>query len=103
MHGGAAVPARPASRAGVYPGQTTVPGYFSDPVSAPVVISVRRARPDDLDFLVDLVNHEDVQPFLAGRAGLGRDAIAAEIERSQGDPTSYGRFVIEVDGAPAGV
>ena len=28
-HGGAAVPARPASRAGVYPGQTTGPGYVS--------------------------------------------------------------------------
>jgi steroid Delta-isomerase len=72
-------------------------------VSAAGVISVRRARLDDLDFLVELVNHEDVQPFLGGRAALDHDAIAAEIERSQGDPTSYGRFVIEVDGARAGV
>jgi steroid Delta-isomerase len=68
-----------------------------------VAISVRRARAEDLDFLVDLVNHEDVQPFLGGRAALDHDAIAAEIERSEGDPTSYGRFVIEVDGARAGV
>jgi RimJ/RimL family protein N-acetyltransferase len=68
-----------------------------------VVISVRRARPDDLDFLVELVNHEDVQPFLGGRASRDHGAIADEIERSQGDPTSYGRFVIEVDGARAGV
>jgi steroid Delta-isomerase len=81
----------------------TGPGYVSGPVNAPVVISVRRARPDDLDFLVELVNHEDVQPFLGGRAARDHDAIAAEIERSQGDPTSYGRFVIEVDGARAGV
>jgi RimJ/RimL family protein N-acetyltransferase len=66
------------------------------------VISVRRARLDDLDFLVDLVNHEDVQPFLAGRAARDHDALAAEIARSEGDPTSYGRFVIEVDGACAG-
>jgi len=64
---------------------------------------VRRARLDDLDFLVELVNHEDVEPFLGGRAALDHDAIAAEIERSQDDPTSYGRFVIEVDGARAGV
>jgi steroid delta-isomerase len=67
------------------------------------VISIRRAQSDDLDFLVELVNHEDVQRFLGGRAARDRDAVAAEIERSQGDPTSYGRFVIEVDGARAGV
>jgi RimJ/RimL family protein N-acetyltransferase len=67
------------------------------------VISVRRARPDDLDFLVGLANHPDVEPFLGGRAARDRDALAAEIERSRRDPTSYGRFVIEVDGARAGV
>jgi RimJ/RimL family protein N-acetyltransferase len=58
---------------------------------------------DDLDFLVELVNHDDVQPFLGARGARDHDAIAAEIERSQGDPTSYGRFLIEVDGARAGV
>lgn len=67
------------------------------------MISVRRARPADLDFLVELVNHEDVQPFLGARAARDRDAVTAEIERSQREPTSYGRFVIEVDGARAGV
>jgi RimJ/RimL family protein N-acetyltransferase len=67
------------------------------------VIFVRRARPDDLDFLVDLLSHPDVRPFLGGRATRDRDTLAAEIERSQADPTSYGRFVIEVDGARAGV
>ena len=67
------------------------------------MISIRRAQSNDLDFLVELVNHEDVQPFLGGRAARDRDAVAAEVERSQGDPTSYGRFVIEVDGARAGV
>jgi steroid Delta-isomerase len=66
------------------------------------MISVRRADPDDVDFLVELLNHEDVQPFLGGRAARHREAIAAEIERSRADPTSYGRFVIEVDGARAG-
>jgi RimJ/RimL family protein N-acetyltransferase len=66
------------------------------------VTSVRRARLDDLDFLVELVNHPEVQPFLGGRAARDRDEVAAEIERSQREPTSYGRFVIEVDGARAG-
>jgi RimJ/RimL family protein N-acetyltransferase len=67
------------------------------------VISVRRARLDDLDFLVDLVSHPEVQPFLGGRAAHDRDAVVAEIERSQKEPTLYGRFVIDVDGARAGV
>jgi RimJ/RimL family protein N-acetyltransferase len=67
------------------------------------MIFVRRSRPDDLDFLVDLLSHPDVRPFLGGRATRDRDTLAAEIERSQADPTSYGRFVIEVDGARAGV
>jgi RimJ/RimL family protein N-acetyltransferase len=67
------------------------------------VISVRRARLDDVDFLFELVNHEDVQPFLGGRAARDRDELAAEVVRSESDPTSYGRFVIEVDGERAGV
>jgi RimJ/RimL family protein N-acetyltransferase len=67
------------------------------------VISIRRARADDLDFLLELVNHAEVEPFLGGRAVLERDALAAEIERSTADPTGYGRFVIEVDAGRAGV
>jgi RimJ/RimL family protein N-acetyltransferase len=66
------------------------------------VISIRRARAEDLDFLVELVNHAEVQPFLGGRAGRDRDALAAEVDRSIADPTAYGRFVIEVDGDRAG-
>jgi len=67
------------------------------------VISIRRARADDLGFLLDLVNHADVEPFLGGRAGRDRQALEAELERSAADPTAYGRFVIEVDGERAGV
>lgn len=86
----------------MYPGHTTGPGYVCCPVSGRQ-ITIRRTRTDDLDFLVELVSHPDVQPFLGGRAARDRDALAAEIERSEGDPTSYGRFVIEVDGVRAGV
>ncbi len=67
------------------------------------MISIRRVRPDDLEFLVTLVNHEDVQPFLGGRIARDANALVAEIERSHSDPTAYGRFVIEVDGERAGV
>jgi diamine N-acetyltransferase len=66
------------------------------------VISVRRARSDDVDFLLELVTHDDVEPFLGARGARDRDALLAEIERSEKEPTEYGRFVIEVDGARAG-
>jgi RimJ/RimL family protein N-acetyltransferase len=67
------------------------------------VISIRRGRPDDLDFLFELVNHEDVEPYLGGRAALDRESLVAEIERSEAEPQDFGRFVIEVDGERAGV
>jgi RimJ/RimL family protein N-acetyltransferase len=67
------------------------------------VISIRRAEPDDLGFLVELLNHAEVEPFLGGRSARDRDALGAELERSAADPTGYGRFVIEVDGRRAGV
>ena len=67
------------------------------------MISIRRARADDLDFLFELVNHAAVEPFLGGRGARDRDALAPELERSAADPTGYGRFVIEVDGRSAGV
>jgi len=68
-----------------------------------VSVSIRRARIEDLEFLVELVNHADVQRFLGGRAARDAEAIVAEIARSENDPTAYGRFVIEVDGTRAGV
>jgi RimJ/RimL family protein N-acetyltransferase len=67
------------------------------------VISIRRARADDVDFLHELVNDEDVEPFLGGRAALDRESLWREIERSESGPQEYGRFVIEVDGERAGV
>ena len=66
------------------------------------MITFRRARPDDLDFLHQLVNDDDVEPFLGGRAALDRESLAAEIERSAREPDAYGRFVIEVDAERAG-
>ena len=65
-------------------------------------VLIRRARVDDLDFLVDLVTHEDVEPFLAAVRAKGSDEIQAEIVRSQAEPDAFGVFVIEVDGERAG-
>ena len=65
-------------------------------------VSIRRARLDDLEFLVELVAHEQVEPFLAAGRPHDRDALRADIERSEEEPGLHGLFVIEVDGARAG-
>jgi len=64
---------------------------------------IRRAEPGDVDFLVELLSHDDVRPFIAASALLDRESLLAEIERSQSEPEEFGRFVIEVDGQPAGL
>ena len=66
-------------------------------------VTIRRARPDDVDFLVALTTHEDVDPYLSARRATTRDEILAEIERSEREPQDFGRFVVEVDGERAGV
>ena len=65
-------------------------------------VSIRRAAVDDLDFLVALLNHEEVDPFLAAGCHTERDALATEIERSEREPEAFGRFVVEIDGERAG-
>jgi RimJ/RimL family protein N-acetyltransferase len=65
-------------------------------------ITIRRARPDDADFLGELVNDDDVRPFLGPHTASGRAEVLEEIERSEREPGAFGRFVIEVDGERAG-
>jgi ribosomal-protein-alanine N-acetyltransferase len=67
-----------------------------------VSVTFRRARKDDVDFLVGLVTHEDVEPFLAAVGAKTPDEIRAEVERSEAEPEALGIFVIEVDGERAG-
>jgi RimJ/RimL family protein N-acetyltransferase len=66
-----------------------------------VSITIRRARADDADFLLELIMDEETRPFL-GRAPETRDDVLGEIERSELEPQAYGRFVIEVGGESAG-
>jgi RimJ/RimL family protein N-acetyltransferase len=58
-------------------------------------VRLRRATVDDLDFLVELANHEDVEPFMSARRARDRDSILEEIRRSNAEPLETGRFVIE--------
>jgi RimJ/RimL family protein N-acetyltransferase len=64
-----------------------------------VSVSLRRATPDDADFLVELVNDDDTRRFLGNRVSDTRDAALADLARP---PEEFGWFVIDVDGARAG-
>jgi RimJ/RimL family protein N-acetyltransferase len=67
-----------------------------------VSISIRRAEHSDLDFLEELLSHDEVEPYLAAVRTRDREGLRAEIERSLAEPQDFGRFVIEVDGERAG-
>jgi RimJ/RimL family protein N-acetyltransferase len=66
-------------------------------------VSIRHASPADLDFLVELVNHEEVDPFVGLRRARDRATILAQIERTQAEPDAFGRLIIEADGKRAGL
>ncbi len=61
---------------------------------------LRPAGGGDADFLLELMQHEDVEPFIAAVRPKDRAAVLAEIEESRASPREHGRWVIEVtDGA----
>ena len=49
-------------------------------------VSVRRAGPADVGFLVALVTHEDVAPFLSTSRPGSEAELLPEIERSMAEP-----------------
>jgi RimJ/RimL family protein N-acetyltransferase len=65
-------------------------------------IALRRANAGDLDFLASLAAHVDVEPYLAPVSARGGEDLLADIERSEVEPSCYGRFVVEIDGEVAG-
>jgi RimJ/RimL family protein N-acetyltransferase len=66
-------------------------------------VRLRRAEPTDADFIVELLAHEEIEPFLSVHRGRERADVLERIERSRREPASAGVFVIEADGRPAGV
>ena len=60
-------------------------------------VGIRRATLDDLDFLVELFGHGEVEPFLAAVRAKDRESVQAEIERSLAEPQEFGQFVIEAE------
>jgi RimJ/RimL family protein N-acetyltransferase len=67
-----------------------------------IVVAIRRARPDDVDFLLELITDEETRPFLGLPGELTRDDLLEEIERSEREPQSFGRFLIEYGGERVG-
>jgi RimJ/RimL family protein N-acetyltransferase len=65
-------------------------------------VTIRRATEDDLEFIVGLLNEDDVEPFLAASRPKDRDAVLDEIRTSQATPEELGVFVIEVPEGRAG-
>ncbi len=64
---------------------------------------LRRATAADVDFMAELAVNEEVEPYMAAVSPRERDELLEEVRRSEDDPRHHGRFVIEVNGEPAGV
>jgi RimJ/RimL family protein N-acetyltransferase len=58
---------------------------------------LRRATAEDVDFTLELADHEDVEPFLRAVRSREPDGVREEIERSLAEPQKCGRFVIELE------
>jgi RimJ/RimL family protein N-acetyltransferase len=61
-----------------------------------VAVRIRRANEDDVDFLVALLNDDEVEPFLAASRSRDRDGVLEEVRASEATPDESGVFVIEV-------
>jgi RimJ/RimL family protein N-acetyltransferase len=68
-----------------------------------VPVELRRAKPPDADFVLELLADDDVRQFLGPRTAAAREEVLEEIERSLTEPESFGRFLIQLDGEPAGM
>ena len=58
---------------------------------------LRRATPEDAEFLVDLATTGDVEPFMSASAAKDRESILERIARSDAEPERTGHFVLEVE------
>jgi RimJ/RimL family protein N-acetyltransferase len=67
-----------------------------------VSVSIRRAVADDATFLSELLEDDEVRPYLAAVRPRTREAVLELVERSEREPDRFGVFVIEVDDEPAG-
>src|SRR4029434_68520 len=77
---------------GVQPAAPPPAGSRADAVN----LRIRRAGEEDVDFLVELVNEDSIEPFLAASRARDREGVLEEVQGSQEAPEESGVFVIEV-------
>jgi RimJ/RimL family protein N-acetyltransferase len=58
---------------------------------------LRRATAEDVEFILELAGHEDVEPFLRAVRAREPEGVLEEVERSLAEPAKSGRLVIEVE------
>ena len=58
---------------------------------------LRRATAEDVEFMLELADHEDVEPFLRAVRAREPEGVLDEIQHSLAEPQDSGRFVIEVE------
>jgi ribosomal-protein-alanine N-acetyltransferase len=62
-----------------------------------MTVRIRRAEPQDVDFLLELATHEEVEPYMSVVRPRDRESLLEEIERSARELEDRGRFVVEVE------
>ena len=67
-----------------------------------MTVTVRRAIPEDVPFLVGLVTDDDVAPFLATVRATSEEELAAEVARSLAEPEDFGVMVFALRGERVG-
>ena len=65
-------------------------------------VTLRRATPDDVDFLLEVFSDDDDRPFLAAGKRLDRQWLSDELARQEDDPQASGRLIVELDGERVG-
>jgi RimJ/RimL family protein N-acetyltransferase len=60
-------------------------------------VRIRRAEPADVEFLLELATHEDVEPYMSAVRPRDPEALLEEIRRSLEQPEEHGVFVIETE------
>ena len=66
-------------------------------------VSIRRATEDDLDFIVGLLNDDDIEPFLAASRPRDAETVGEELRAFEEAPDEGGVFIIEVPEGRAGM
>lgn len=66
------------------------------PVESSPEVRLRPAAAADVDFLLALAGHDEVEPYLAPYRATDREGLLERVERAAAVPHEHGQYVIEV-------